>query len=210
MIEYFLQYYTKLFSALSEHIYLLGMTLLFGVPISLILGFLIYHFRPFRTPVMFILKIIYTIPSLAFFAVLIPFSGLGTQTAIIVLVFYTLFFLVSHFLNGLNGIDAKVLEAGIAMGYSKWQLFWKVQLPIATPSLLSGIRISAISTISISCIAYAIGAGGLGSILFEGMRQISYVKILWGTIFVILLNIIVNTLLIRIERFYIKHMHLND
>ena len=210
MIEYFLNYYGRLLTAWREHIYLLMITMAVSIIISAVISFLIYRIPALTKVVVLILKIIYTIPSLAFFAILIPISGIGATTAIIALVSYALFFLVSSFLDGLQGIDPKVVEAGKAMGYSSFQLFIKVQLPLCMPSILNGIRLAAISTISISCIAYAIGAGGVGSILFEGMRQLSYIKIFWGAVLVVILNIIVNAIFLNLERYYIRRFHLDE
>lgn len=204
MIAYFLNYYTHILAALWGHIELLCLTLFFGVLASVAVSFLIYRFKLLTGPVMVAMEILYTVPSLAFFALLIPFTGLGVKTAVVVLVCYSLFFLVRNFLEGLDGIDPQVVEAGRAMGYSPWQLFSQIELPLAMPTVIAGVRLASVSTIGIGCIAYAIGAGGIGTILFEGMRQMSYVKIVWGALLAIMLSVAVNNLLLIAENYFIR------
>ena len=202
MGTYLVRYYAHILTALWGHAQLLGLTLLFGVPIAVILSFLVYRCKWLSAPVMIVLEVLYTIPSLAFFALLIPLSGLGARTAVLVLTCYALFFLVRNFVEGLEGIDPAVVEAGRAVGYSSAQLFLRVELPLAMPSVVAGIRMAAVSTTGIACIAYAIGAGGIGTILFEGMRQMSYVKILWGALLAIILSVAVNNALLLLQAHY--------
>lgn len=204
MIAYLTRYYAHMLAAVWGHVELLGLALLIGVPIAFVLSFAIYRFNFLATPILVALEILYTIPSLAFFALLIPFSGLGIKTAVIVLASYSLFFLVRNFLAGLGDIDPLIVEAGRAMGYSPFRLFAKIQLPLAMPAVIAGIRLAAVSTIGIACIAYAIGAGGIGTILFEGMRQMSYVKIVWGALLAIILSVIVNNVMLAAERYFIQ------
>ena len=202
MIAYLVRYYAHMLRALWGHVELLGLALVFGLAVSVVLSFLIYRFKFLTTPVLVVLEILYTIPSLAFFALLIPFSGLGLRTAVIVLSAYSLFFLVRNFLAGLEGIDPLIVEAGRAMGYSSRALFLKIELPLAMPAIVAGVRMASVSTIGIGCIAYAIGAGGIGTILFEGMRQMSYVKIVWGALLAIALSVAVNNALLHVERHF--------
>lgn len=202
VIAYLLRYYAHMFSALLGHVEILVLTLLFGIPVSVALGFLAYRFHWFTLPLLVMMEVLYSIPSLAFFALLIPFTGLGVKTAVVVLVCYALFFIVRNFLEGMGGIDPLVREAAVAMGYSPQDLFFKIELPLALPGIIAGVRLAAVSTIGIACIAYAIGAGGIGTILFEGMRQMSYVKILWGALLAIFLSVVVNNLLLAMEDYF--------
>lgn len=204
MIAYFLRSYILLFAALWQHVLLLCAALFFGVLASLAVSFAVYRFKFLTAPVMVLLELLYTVPSLAAFALLIPFTGLGFKTAVVVLGCYTLFFLVRNFLAGLDTIDPLITEAGRAMGYSSWRLFTEIELPLALPSVVAGIRLASVSTVGIGCIAYAVGAGGIGTILFEGMRQMSYVKIVWGALLAIGLSTSVNSLLLAAERSCIR------
>lgn len=202
MLAYLARYYMHMLGAVWGHVELLSLALFFSVPVAALLSFAVYRFKFLTTPVLVALEILYTIPSLAFFALLIPFSGLGVKTAVIVLSSYSLFFLVRNFLAGLEGIDPLIVEAGRAMGYSPLRLFLKIELPLAMPAAVAGVRVAAVSTIGIACIAYAIGAGGIGTILFEGMRQMSYVKIVWGALLAIILSVIVNNALMLAENYF--------
>ncbi|MDR1137898.1 MAG: ABC transporter permease [Synergistaceae bacterium] len=202
MTAYLVNYYKYMFQAVASHIGMIALVMAFAIPISVGLSVLIHIFRRLCVPVMTVLEILYTIPSLAFFAILVPISGLGVKTAVIVLVCYSLFFLVRNFLAGLEGIDPLIVEAARAMGYSRAGMFLKIELPLAMPALIAGTRLACLSSIGIACIAYAIGAGGIGSILFEGMRQMSYVKIAWGAILAVTLSVAVNNLMAEAERYF--------
>lgn len=204
MIAYLVNYYANMLRALYGHVEILSLTLLSAIPISAAVTFLIYRHRVLAVPVLVTLEVFYATPSLAFFALLIPFTGLGTKTAVVVLVCYSLFFLVRNFLGGLDDIDPLIKEAGVAMGYSPLELFRAVELPLAMPAFVAGVRMASVSTIGIACIAYAIGAGGIGTILFEGMRQLLYVKIVWGAILAILLSTAVNNALLALERHFAR------
>ncbi|MDR1514857.1 MAG: ABC transporter permease [Synergistaceae bacterium] len=204
MTAYLLHYYGYMLRAAASHIEMIALVMLFAIPVSAALSVLVHVFRFLAVPVITILEILYTIPSLAFFAILTPISGLGVKTAVIVLVCYSLFFLVRNFLAGLEGIDPLIIEAAQAMGYSRAGMFLKIELPLAMPALIAGTRLACMSSIGIACIAYAIGAEGIGSILFEGMRQMSYVKIAWGVILVVTLSVAVNNLMAAAERYFAR------
>jgi osmoprotectant transport system permease protein len=113
---------------------------------------------------------------------------------------YSQLILVRNVLAGFQSVDPAVLEAGRGMGLNPFQLFWKIQLPLALPVILGGIRIASISVIGIATVGAWVNAGGLGVILFEGLYQNSIPKIVWGTAFVSGLAIVVNQLLMRLER----------
>src|SRR5690606_5250522 len=108
--------------------------------------------------------------------------------------------LVRNVMVGFRTVDAAIIESGKGMGLSPAQLFWKIELPLAMPVILGGVRIAAVSTIGIATIAAWINAGGLGELLFEGLYQNSTPKMLWGTLFVSLLAIVTNQLLLRLEK----------
>ncbi len=202
MPAYLFSHYAHLFSALFEHIRILSLVLFFGVAAAVLLGFAVCRFKRLRAPLLVVLGLLYTVPSLAFFALLIPFAGLGLKNAVIVLFCYSLFFITRNFIEGVDGIDPQIVEAGEAMGYSPSELFFRIKLPLAMPALVAGVRTASISTIGIGCIAYAVGAGGIGTILFEGMRQMSYVKIAWGMILAVMLSVLVNSILLSVENYF--------
>ena len=145
-------------------------------------------------------SVIYSIPSLALFALLIPVLGLGEGTAIFVLVIYNQYILVRNILAAFQSIDPSIIEAGKGMGLNSYQLFLKIQMPLALPIILGGIRIAIVTTIGIATIAAVINAGGLGVILFDGLRMNYLPKILWGTIMSAGLALVANQILLYLER----------
>ena len=147
----------------------------------------------------YLTSLLYSIPSLALFAILIPLTGLGRNTAIIVLVIYCQYVLLRSFSAGIKEIDSTIIEAAVGMGMTRNQMFRKIQLPLAMSSIIAGIRIAATSTIGIATIAATINAGGLGTVLFDGLRTFSVVKLLWGTVLSMLLCLLVNVILYLLE-----------
>lgn len=173
-----------------------GIALLIAVPI----GVLIARRPKLQDPVMGVLGVIYTIPSLSLFVLLIPVFGLGNIPAIIGLVAYSQIMLVRNWVVGLTSINPSVKEAARGMGMNGWQVFWQVEFPLALPLLLAGIRLATISTIGIGTIAAYINAGGLGSLLFEGVVTANYQKIFAGSLAVSLLAVGINYFLRFLEQ----------
>lgn len=200
MIEYFSKYYDKMFGLLLEHIVLVltsvSIALLIAVPLSL----LVLRSRTLSLILVSMFSVIYSIPSLAMFALLIPVIGIGKKTAIFVLVLYNQYILIRNIIAAFDSIDPGVIEAGSGMGLSYMQLFIKIKLPLALPVLLGGLRISLVTTIGIATLASVISAGGLGVILFDGLRTNNLSKILWGTIFAGSLAFLVNQGISFLER----------
>lgn len=199
-IEYTSKHYDKLIKALLEHLQMVGITLLISIALALVISVLIMDKKKISDWVMRVCSMIYAIPSLALFALLIPITGLGMKTAIVVLVIYNQYILVRSFTEGFCRVDSGVLEAASGMGMTRWQIFAKVRFPLALDSMAAGIHIAIISTIGIATIGATIGAGGLGSILFDGMRTQNAVKIVWGTILSVVLVLAANGVLKVVER----------
>lgn len=200
MIEYLMKHPDKILEPFLEHVMMVGITMVLSVCVAAALSVLLMRFRHLNQWLIGLFSMIYCIPSLALFAILIPFMGLGMKTAVFVLVLYNQFYLVRSIDTGFREIDKKVLEAAKGIGMTAFQRFLWVQLPLALPTILSGIRLAAISTVSIATIAATISAGGLGSLLFEGLRIRNYVKIGWGVLLSVGLNLILDMLLIRLQR----------
>jgi osmoprotectant transport system permease protein len=200
MFEYAQRYHEKLTTALFSHLEIVGLTLAFSILAASILTLLIMRNRSLSRIVIRVLGSAYAIPSLAFFSILIPFSGIGKPTAIVVLVVYNQYLLIRNFIAGLESVDPRIIEAATGMGMSSMQILVKVRLPLAFPVMLAGVHLAVISTIGIATIAAAIGAGGIGTILFDGLRTRNVVKLLWGTILSAGLAILANLLLIGLER----------
>ena len=183
MIAYLSNYQEKLLTALVQHLQIVGITLLISILLAFAITLLSIRSERLVNAAIQIFSVIYSIPSLALFAILIPIMGIGRNTAIFVLVLYNQFLLLRNIMAGLKGVDEPVLEAAMGMGMNQWQILYKVKLPLALPVIMAGIHLAIISTIGIATIAATINAGGLGTILFDGLRTMNTYKILWGMIF---------------------------
>jgi osmoprotectant transport system permease protein len=175
-----------------QHLELTLLVLFFALIIGVPLGVALARIKWLQGPVMSVLGIIYTIPSLSFFVLLIPVFGLGTTPAVVALTAYAQLLLVRNWLVGLTSINPAVLEAARGMGMSGWQRFWRVEFPLALPMLLVGVRLVVLSSIGIGTIAAFINAGGLGVLLFEGVITANYNKIITGAVAVTALSLAAN------------------
>ena len=182
MISYFVRYHDRLLTALIQHLQLVGISVACSLMLALVLTTLCMHSRIASKLLINVFSMLYSIPSLAMFAMLIPLTGLGRNTAIIVLVLYNQYILLRNFVTGLNEVDQAFIDAATGMGMTKMQVLVKVRLPLAKKALYAGIRLGIVSTIGIATIAALINAGGLGRILFDGLRTMDMSKILWGSI----------------------------
>ena len=200
MIEYALKYPEKLYGALGQHLMLVAVTLVLSLILAAALTVCAMYFKTVSNGLIHLFSVIYSIPSLAMFAMLIPVTGLGTKTALIVLTLYNQYLLLRNLMAGLNGVDSSVIEAAAGMGMTTMQILLKIRLPLAKRSVFTGIRLAIVSTTGIATIAATINAGGLGTILFDGLRTLNVVKILWGTVLSAGLAIVLNAGLERIER----------
>lgn len=174
----------------------IGIALAIGVP----LGVLIFRAPALRGPVLGALTVIYTIPSLALLVLLLPLTRLGPQTAIIALVAYAQVVLVRNTLLGFTSIDGAVIEAARGLGMTGWQRLLRVELPLALPLIVAGMRIATLATIGIGTIAALINAGGLGTLLFQGVTTGQRAKIVAGTVALAALALLTNQLLRALER----------
>ncbi len=184
----------------AQHLRLTLETLVIALVIAIPVGVLVARIHWLQGPFLGVLGVIYTIPSLSLFVLLIPTFGLGVTPAVIALVAYSQLMLVRNWVIGLTTIDPSIIEAAQGMGLSGWQRFWQVEFPLALPLLLAGIRLATLSTIGIGTIAAYINAGGLGTLLFIGVTTANYQMILSGGLAVSLLAIGSNYLLRFLER----------
>jgi osmoprotectant transport system permease protein len=183
-----------------QHLQLTLAVIFFSLLIGIPLGLLLARISWLRGPVMSVLGIIYTIPSLSFFVLLIPIFGLGTRPAIIALTAYAQLLLIRNWLVGLTTIEPAVLEAAQGMGLSGFQRFWQIEFPLALPMLLAGIRLVALSSIGIGTIAAYINAGGLGVLLFQGVITANFDKIFTGALAVTVLSFAANYFIRYLEQ----------
>lgn len=157
---------------LLQHIYLTVLAVGIGLAISLPLSVYVHRHRRAYPPVTAVAGTLYTIPSLALFALLLPITGLGADTAEIGLVGYTLLILIRNIVAGLHGVPADVKEAARGMGYTERELLWRVEIPLALPVIVAGVRIATVTTIGLVTVTSLIGQGGLGFLMLAGFRNL--------------------------------------
>lgn len=200
MIDYLLKYPDKLLKAFVGHIEIVLITLVISIVLAALLTILASYSKIASKLLINIFAMIYSIPSLALFAILVPLTGLGKVTAIIVLVLYNQYILLRNTIDGLNNVDASIIEAATGMGMNKSQILFQVKLPLVTKPIFAGIHLAVVSTIGIATIAASINAGGIGSVLLDGLRTVNTAKILWGTLMSAGFAIVVNGILNIVER----------
>lgn len=183
-----------------EHVQLTAIAVVVGFAISAVLAFVAVRFRWTYGPITWIGSILYTIPSLALFGLLIPFTGLGLLTAEIALVSYTILIFVRNIVAGLDGVPAAVREAADGMGYTPSRRLWQVELPLALPTIVAGIRIATVTVIGLVTITALIGNGGYGALIDDGLSRRFPTPIVVGTVLSIVLAIVVDVLLALVER----------
>lgn len=196
-MQYLLDHPDIVWQRTLEHLQLVGMAILIAALIGVPLGILISKVRWLALPVLNITGVLYTIPSLAFFAIMIPYVGIGTTTATIALAIYSLLVIVRNTAAGLDEVPAATIDASRGMGMTGFQRLTQVELPLALPYILTGIRIATVAAIGIAVIAAVIAAGGLGRLIFDGIRRIDSDLIVTGSVMAILLALIADFLLAR-------------
>jgi osmoprotectant transport system permease protein len=188
---------------LVQHLQLIVPTLLLGIIISLVLA--VWAVRQPRVygPITAITGLLYTIPSLAAFALLVPITGITLVTALIPLTTYTLLILFRSFATGFTSVPAEILEAAEGMGYTRRQRLVRVELPLAVPLMIAGVRLASVTSIGLATVAAVIGGdtfGGLGQLITEGIQTFFPTKYLLGAALSVLLAFTADFLFVRFER----------
>jgi osmoprotectant transport system permease protein len=186
-----------------QHFQLILVPMLLGIVIALILAIWAVRQRWAYAPITLVTGILYTIPSLAAFAVLRPITGLTFITAWIPLTTYTLLILFRNFASGFTSVPAEILEAAEGMGYTRRQRLFRVELPLAVPLMIAGIRLASVTTIGLATIVAVLGDafGGLGQLITEGIQTFFPTKEILGGVLSIVLAFAADFLLVRFERF---------
>jgi osmoprotectant transport system permease protein len=186
---------------LGEHVRLTVAAVLLGALIALPLALVARRSRWLAGSVLGLSTLIYTIPSLAMFAFVAPVTGLSATTVLIGLVLYSLVILVRNFLVGLQSVPADVREAARGMGYGPVRLLWHVELPLALPSFMAGLRIATVSTVALVTVGVIVGHGGLGQLITGGFNANFYrAEIVTGTVGCVLLALVADLLLAGLGR----------
>ena len=182
-----------------KHLSFVGITMLISLIIAIPVGILLARYRRLYLPVVSISGLLYTIPSIAAFALLIPFTGLSPATAIIPLVIYNQLVLIRNTVTAINGIDPLLIEVGRAMGMKPRQVLFRVTLPLALPVIVAGIRIATVTTVGIAALAALVGQSDLGDLIFQNIVSRDFDAVVGGAILIAFLAIAADLLLLALQ-----------
>ena len=200
-LDWVLEHLDTLAQRIGEHLLVTVIAVVAGFVISFALALAVRRYPRLYAPILAVSGVLYAIPSIALFVLFIPITGLSLLTAEIALVSYTLVILVRNIVTGLRGVPAEVIEAARGMGYTDRQRLWRVELPIALPIIVAGVRIATVTTIGLVTIATLIGMGGLGYLIVNiGVQQRFPTATITGVAIVVLLSTIVEVGLLAVQR----------
>jgi len=183
-----------------DHLRLTAASVAIGFVIALALAALSLRFRRLYAPITWVTGVLYTIPSLALFGLLIPITGLGFRSALIALVSYTLLILVRNIVEGVDGVPDSVKEAADGMGFTRWRRFVLVDLALATPTIVAGLRVASVTVVGLVTVTALIGEGGLGVLILDGLRRLFPTPIVVGTALSVLLALALDLVFLAVER----------
>ncbi|MET8268436.1 ABC transporter permease [Micromonospora arida] len=188
-------------AAVREHASLTGRAVLIAVLIALPLSVLAYWVRPLAGPILAVSGVVYTIPSLALFAFIAPYLGTGATTVLVGLVLYALLLIVRNVVAGLNQVPPEVREAAEGMGYGRWRRLFRIDLPLALPGIVTGVRLATVSTVALVTVGVLVGHGGLGQLIFAGFQNNLYkAEIMTAALLCVALAVVLDLLLILVAR----------
>ena len=198
-MDYLISHYDVVLECILEHVELTVLTLLISFIIAFPIGVLISKCKIMSGPINGIFNTIYAIPSIALFGFLIPYTGIGTGTAITAFVVYNQYMLIKSVEAGFDSISPTIHEIGKGLGYNKVYFFFSVELPLALPSIVNGLKLATIGTVTGSTLGATIGAGGLGVLIFRGLKMRHWNKVIIGTVLCTILAFASSLLLQAIE-----------
>jgi osmoprotectant transport system permease protein len=169
IVDFWNTYGNQILPALVQHVILVGLALISGIIVAVPLGIILTRFPRWSSPIIAVVSVIQTVPSLVFFALLIPIIGIGVQPALLVLFLYSLLPILRNTYIGVRSVDPALLDASRGQGMTSWEILYMVELPLSAPIIVAGIRLAAIYLVSWATIAALIGAGGLGDLIFAGL-----------------------------------------
>ena len=184
----------------EQHLILTGIAMGLGLVIAFVLSLAIRELPFLYSPVTWVAGVMYSIPSLALFSLLIPFTGLSITTAEIGLVSYTLLILVRNIVSGIRSVPPDVRESAVGMGYSQWQMLWRIELPLGLAIIIAGIRVALVTTIGLVTVTGVIGQGGLGALILQGIQEFFATPLVIGAVLSIALAVVLDGLLVVVQR----------
>lgn len=199
MMKFFVENQMLIGQKTLEHLYLSCVSLALGILVAVPIGIFLIRSKVLAKIVMAIASVLQTIPSFALLAFMIPFFGVGKRPAIVALFIYSLLPIMRNTYLGIEGVNPSIIDAAKGMGMTKNQILTRVQIPMAMPVIMSGIRLSAVYVLAWTTLASYIGAGGLGDFIFNGLQNAVMPMIVWGTVPVTVLALLVDFVLGRVE-----------
>ncbi|MDI3508421.1 MAG: osmoprotectant transport system permease protein [Clostridiales bacterium] len=190
----------QIFTLTWQHIYLTALAVAIAIAIGVPAGILITRVNKLSSVVIGIANAIQAVPSLALLGFLIPFLGIGTVPSIVMVFLYSLLPIIKNTYTGLSNVDSAMIEAGRGMGMTDGQLMRMVQLPLALPVIMAGVRISAVTGVGLTTLAALIGAGGLGQFIYRGISMVNNQMIVAGAIPAMILALLVDFALGLVEK----------
>lgn len=200
LLEYLASRQEQLLSQVLVHLELTGISLGYALVVGVLLGILCHFSRWLSLPVLTLVSVIYTIPTLALFGLMMPFLGIGTTPAIAALFLYSLLPIVQNTYSGLANVPRQISESGRGIGMGRLRLLLQVELPLAVPVILGGIRVATVNVIGMVTLASLVGAGGLGDTVFRGIASVSMTIVIVGSAPVIIMALIADRILRTLER----------
>ncbi|HHX70644.1 MAG: ABC transporter permease [Miniphocaeibacter sp.] len=200
MLEFLKLNYMDILNKTLEHLYISSMALVLGIIVAVPLGIILTRTKKISNIIIGLASLLQTIPSLALLAIMIPIFGVGKFPAIIALFIYSLLPILRNTYLGVVGVDENIVDAAKGMGMTKTQSILKVEVPLAAPVIMAGVRLSAVYVVAWATLASYIGAGGLGDLIFSGLNNYNPNLIIFGTIPVTALALIVDFLLSKVEK----------
>ncbi len=200
LADFWSTYGSQILPAFGQHLILVGVALASGIIVAVPLGIILTRFPRWSSPIIAVVSIIQTIPSLVFFALLIPIIGIGLQPALLVLFLYSLLPILRNTYIGVRSVDPTLLDASRGQGMTSWEILYMVELPLSAPIIVAGIRLAAIYLVSWATIAALIGAGGLGDLIFSGIDSENTNLLLAGAIPTALLALIIGFVFGQVRR----------
>jgi osmoprotectant transport system permease protein len=210
MFQFLVRHKQEVFIFAAEHLWLVGVSMVLAIAAGVPLGIFLTRRPAWKTLVLGTNSVIQTVPSLALFGLLLPLPWLGARAdrlAIFALTLYALLPIIQNTYVGITGVDAPVREAATAMGLTRRQLLWQVELPLASTVIVAGIRVATVATVGLATIAAAIGAGGLGQFIFRGLNMVDNRVILAGAVPAAAMALIAYLLLGLVQRLLVRRHH---
>lgn len=190
----------ELIEATVQHVQLTAVSVLVGVAVAFPLALLARRWRGAAGPVLAVTTVLYTIPSLAMFSLLVPVFGLSASVVVTGLVLYSLTILVRNILAGLQAVPEEVREAARGMGYGEVRLLLAVETRLALPTIMAGVRIATVSTVSLLTIGAIVGHGGLGNLIYDGMKSVFKAQVLTASVLCVIIAVLADVLLLGLQR----------